>query len=248
MNVSFQLYSARSLPGQHEFLKTLAGIGYTEVEGFAGVYTDPIAYRAAMDDVGIRMPSGHFALSDLESNFEAQMSIAKTLGVADVVVPYLAEEDRPKNVEGYQSIAQRLNKLYEQLNGEGYSLAWHNHDFELEALPDGSVPLDVILTEAPYVSWEADLAWVAVAKADPAEWVETWGSRISAVHVKDLAPAGNNTDEDGWADVGEGTINWKSLMFSVRQVAPDAHAIMEHDNPSDVQRFASVSFANFSSY
>jgi hypothetical protein len=30
--------------------------------------------------------------------------------------------------------------------------------------------------------------------------------RVNAVHVKDFAPAGTNLDEDGWADVGAGTL------------------------------------------
>lgn len=248
MSVSFQLYSARTVPDQHEFLKTLAAIGYTAVEGFGGVYEKPESYRSAMDAAGVTMPSGHFALSDLEESFEEQLFIANTLGVKQVVVPYLAVEDRPQDVVGYEAIAKRLNVIYEKLNGEGLTLAWHNHEFEMQPLVDGSVPLDVLLNDAPNVSWEADLAWVAVAKADPLSWVKKLGARISAVHVKDLAAAGENVEEDGWADVGEGVIDWKTLMTTLRDVAPEAHTIMEHDKPSDVTRFATVSYNNFTSY
>ena len=44
--------------------------------------------------------------------------------------------------------------------------------------------------------------------ADPLEWMRPYGNRITAVHVKDIAPAGESADEDGWADVGHGTVDW----------------------------------------
>ena len=121
---------------------------------------------------------------------------------------------------------------------EGLRLAWHNHDFEFLALADGSYPIEHILTEG--VLWEADLAWIARAGADPAEWLERYGAKLVSVHVKDIAPAGENLDEDGWADVGTGTVDWAALWpIAVRAGA--SLMIAEHDKPSDFARFATVS-------
>ena len=36
--LSFQLYSARNYPSLEEFLGKLAALGYTQVEGFGGLY------------------------------------------------------------------------------------------------------------------------------------------------------------------------------------------------------------------
>ena len=47
--------------------------------------------------------------------------------------------------------------------------------------------------------------------ADPLDWIDRYGARIVAVHVKDIAPAGECADEDGWADVGHGTIDWPAI-------------------------------------
>ena len=44
--------------------------------------------------------------------------------------------------------------------------------------------------------------------ADPRRWIERYRGRIPLVHVKDIAPAGEKEDEDGWADVGTGTVPW----------------------------------------
>jgi len=248
MDVSFQLYSSRTVESQAEFLKTLAGIGYTQVEGFAAIYPEAQSFRTALDDAGMKMPSGHFHLKDLETDFSGQMAIAKTLGMEQMHICYLALEDGPLDSAGYASIAKRLNAVNEKIHDAGLTFGWHNHDFELVPLADGGIPMEILLTEAPEVTWEADLAWVARGNADPAEWVNKFGSRLTSVHVKDLAPTGEKQDEDGWADVGEGTLDWSGLVKAVRAVAPNALMVMEHDKPSDVLRFATTSFNNFSKY
>ncbi len=73
------------------------------------------------------------------------------------------------------------------------------------------------------------------------------GSRITAVHVKDIAPSGQNTNEDGWADVGYGTVDWKALTKMLKGT-PASYFIMEHDNPSDDERFARRSIATLKAF
>ena len=48
---------------------------------------------------------------------------------------------------------------------------------------------------------------------------------------------------DGWADVGHGTLDWKGLMAALRGKTPARYFVMEHDNPSDYERFARRSIA-----
>jgi len=248
MDVSFQLYSSREVPSQIEFLKDLAQLGYTQVEGYGGVYGEPDAFRSAMDEVGITMPSGHFGIDAMESDLEGQLSLATTLGIKHIYVPFLAAADRPKGSAGYLAFAKRLEALNSKVRDQGFDFGWHNHDFELIPLADGGVPLDILLTEAPGISWEGDLAWIIVGKGDAFQWVGEFGSRLTSVHVKDIAPAGENTNEDGWADVGEGTVDWQALTDKVRSASPDSLMVMEHDKPSDAKRFASTAIANFKSY
>ena len=47
MDVSFQLYSAREFTPWADVFSMLAGLGYTQVEGFGGNYEDPAATRAS---------------------------------------------------------------------------------------------------------------------------------------------------------------------------------------------------------
>jgi sugar phosphate isomerase/epimerase len=55
---------------------------------------------------------------------------------------------------------------------------------------------------------------------------------VTAAHVKDIAPAGQNLDQDGWADVGAGVLDWKDL-WAACIAAGARHMVVEHDKPSD---------------
>ena len=99
------------------------------------------------------------------------------------------------------------------------------------------MPQDLIFEGGPDLEWEIDVAWVVRGGADPAAWIHKYASRITAAHLKDIAPAGQNANEDGWADLGEGTVPWKALMADLRRT-PCTIFILEHDNPSDHARFA----------
>ena len=89
---------------------------------------------------------------------------------------------------------------------------------------------------------ELDLAWIAVGEESPVEWVKKYANILVSVHLKDIAPKGECLSEDGWADIGHGTMNWAETMDAVRKTKC-VYFVMEHDNPSDDMRFAQRSIA-----
>ncbi|SOE17074.1 sugar phosphate isomerase/epimerase [Hoeflea halophila] len=241
MDFSFQLYSARNFQPWADVLAMLAAAGYRNVEGFGGVYEDPASFREIMDRNGLSMPSGHFSIDALEGELDGVLKTAATLGIKQIFCPHISAEQRPADKAGWQAFAARLSAVGEKVRAAGYGFGWHNHDFEFVPLPDGSVPMQIILDAAPELEWEADTAWVIRGGADASDWVARHGNRITAVHVKDIAPQGECEDEDGWADVGHGTVDWTTLFRQLNTSAPATLFIMEHDNPSDAGRFASRS-------
>ena len=240
MTWSFQLYSARDFQPWADVFAMVARLGYDGVEGFGGVYSDPAATRALMDRHGLSMPTGHFSLDMLENDPDAAFGLARTLGVETIICPHIAADLRPADADGWADFGKRLAAVHAACAKAGYPFAWHNHDFEFAALSDGSIPMRIMLDAAPDIGWEIDVAWVVRGGADPMSWIAEYGSRIVAAHVKDMAPAGEAADEDGWADVGHGTMDWPAIMTALRDTKT-AVFVMEHDKPSDIERFASRS-------
>lgn len=245
MSVGLQLYSMRDCADQIALLGDLKGMGITYVEGYGGVYRDPAGYRAAMDANGITMPSGHIAVEDMESDLNGAATLAKTLGMRHVFGPYLQEQDRPATSAGYVDLAKRLATCGAQFADHGLTLGWHNHDFEFVTLADGGVPMDILLNEAPDLTWEADLAWVVKGGKDPLDYIKRFGNRITSVHVKDIAADGENLDQDGWADLGDGVMDWKALLQACRAQSSDLLYMLEHDKPADPVAYAARSGAAF---
>ncbi|MDN2580791.1 sugar phosphate isomerase/epimerase [Aquibium sp. ELW1220] len=246
MDWSFQLYSARNFQPWDRILKLLSDCGYRQVEGYGGVYSDPAGFRSEMDRNGLSMPSGHFSIDALENDFDGVRRIADALGVRLLICPYLMPDARPTDAAGWRGFGERLAKVGERATRDGYGFAWHNHDFEFKALADGTTPQEHILTTAPAVGWEIDVAWVIRGGVDPLPWIERHGARIVAVHVKDIAKSGEGLDEDGWSDVGHGTVDWRGLMKALRASTTAHYYVMEQDNPNDIDRFArrSIEAAN----
>ena len=244
---SFQLYSARNHPPLAATLAMLAKHGYKEVEGFGGVYDDAAKLRKNLDVNGLTMPSGHFAIDMLEKKKKAAIDIARTLGINKLVIPYLAAEARPKSAKGWKDFGKRLNAICESYRAEGFGVAWHNHDFEFAALKDGTTPHELMFANAPLLDWEIDVAWIARGKSNPLKWIRQYAGVITLAHVKDIAPRGQCADEDGWADVGQGVLKWKDYMAALAKTRC-MHWVMEHDLPSDAERFARRSIAAANKY
>lgn len=240
--LSFQLYSARNFPPLADFLPKLAKLGYKQVEGYGGLYADAAGLAAQLKSNGLTMPTGHFGLDQLKDTATA-LKTAETIGMKKIYCPYIAVEDRSADDSKWVELAETLASLGETYTKAGYGFGWHNHDFEFAPTTSGRLPMDIILETAPDIEWEADVAWIVRGKADPIAWFDRYGSRITAVHVKDIAPAGENANEDGWADVGHGRLDWDNLITKVTSKTKAEYFVAEHDNPSDAERFASRSIA-----
>lgn len=242
---SYQLYSSRDFGPMPETFGMLAALGYAHVEGYGPVYEDLDATKKALDETGLTMPSGHFAMDMVENNPDRVIEIAKALGIRKIIVPYLMPADRPTDAAGWTAFGKRLAAAGKLLQDAGFQFGWHNHDFEFIALPTGELPIDLILANES-VGFEFDVAWAAVAGKDPADVIAQYGDRIIAAHVKDRAPAGQNANEDGWADAGHGTLDWPGHFSALKAAGCDLF-IMEHDKPADDNRFASRALAYMTS-
>ena len=140
--ISFQLYSARNFPPIEKHLETLAAIGFDAVEPYGGAYkADPKGLRAKCDALGLKIPTCHMALADLDADRAAVIDTAKILGLETVIVPAVPQEQRSQDVAGWKALGAKLQEHAAAVKAAGLKFAWHNHAFEYVTLSDGSRPI-----------------------------------------------------------------------------------------------------------
>lgn len=243
MKLSLQLYSARFATPYAEVIRRLGAMGYDAAEGYGGVFDEMPAIAEALSETGMTMPSLHVSLDLIEENPDRVAEIAGQVGATMIFAPHIGSDQRPADADGWRAFAARLAAAHEAMATRGLTFGWHNHDFEFHELPGGETPMGIILDEAPMIDWEADIAWIVRGGGDPLAWIEKYGSRISAAHFKDIAPEGEKTDEDGWADPATGTMDWPAIIDALRSHARVEVLVAEHDKPSDFERFATQAHA-----
>ncbi len=245
--LSFQLYSARTLEPLEKQFELLASLGYKKVEPFGGLFGEPDRLKRLLEGHGMAAPTAHVGLDRLRTDPAAAAGLCRDLGIGTIYAPAPPLGEREGGEAEWQAIGQELNRIGKVVTGEGLKFGWHNHHWEYGKAADGRRFLDILLQEAPDILWEADLAWIVRGAADPVAEVKRYAGRIEAVHVKDIAPAGECLDEDGWADPGHGVLDWSKLVPALQEIGVSLY-VAEHDRPNDVARFARRAYATVASW
>ncbi len=240
--ISYQLYSSR-FSSIEDSLPMLAETGYREVEGYGALLTEADRLAEGLAASGLRMTTAHIPFEMIAEDPEGVLALADRFGLEAVFVPIVSSDDRPADAAGWEALADRLFAAGAPLRAAGLRFGWHNHDFELDDLGGGATALDILAGAG--LDLELDIGWIARARVDPVATIARFRGRIAAAHIKDLAPEGGNADEDGWADVGHGTLDWPAIHTAL-QAAGVGRYVVEHDNPSDHRRFARRSLAYLS--
>lgn len=236
--VSMQLWSTRGPDPLADQLSELAAMGYRDVQPYHDQYDDVPSLRALLDRSGLTSVSGHFAIGMFEGDARPVIEAARKLRMKLVVAPWLDPAERPTDADGWRRLHVRLQRMKSVVEDAGLAFAWHNHDFEFQRLPCGSYGIQYLLDED--IDLAADLAWISVAGQDPALWLRRYAGRIPAIHVKDVAAPGQNLDQQGFADVGEGMLDWDKLWSLANELNIPLR-VAEHDCPVDWRRFARTS-------
>jgi sugar phosphate isomerase/epimerase len=243
--LSIQLYSLRALPGLPEVLDAVRNAGYRHVE-LIGSHLDAASdVRKQLDARELSASSSHVGMAALRERFDVVMAACKTLGFTQLFMPAVPPDER-HNVEPYWTeLGRELGQMAMRAKDRGMTLGYHNHDWELNRQADGRSALDCLFAgagDAP-LAWQADVAWLVRGGADPVALMQHYKDRLVSVHAKDLAPEGTKLDEDGWADVGHGVLDWRGSLAPAAVACGARWLVAEHDKPSDPARFARNSFS-----
>jgi len=223
-----QLYTVRALMGDDldGTLQAVAEIGYAEVE-FAGLWgLSPRDMRSMLDGHGLSAASSHHDIGEVRGEWARSLDAARELGQSLCVVPSLSGDDR--SADGLRRVADDFNRAGEAAAAMGLRLGYHNHDWELRPLDDGTIPMDLLLerTDPTLVDWQMDIFWVVDGGGDPMAYFDAFPGRCRSVHVKDRSRSGD------MVDVGDGVIDFAGILARAERDGL-AHAFVEHDNPGD---------------
>lgn len=208
--VALQLYTLREETAKDFVgtLKKVADLGYQGVE-FAG-YGDLQAHelKNLLDELGLKAASSHVPLTRIKHHLEEEIAFNKEIGNTYIVCPFIMPDERTD--AHYEDLVQTLNAAGERLAKEGMTLAYHNHDFELETLSNGKRALDFILesTHPEWVQAEFDIYWLTKAGDSPSDWLKRYNGRTPLVHLKDMT----TDDEQFFAELGTGGVDLEAVL------------------------------------
>jgi len=234
-------------------------MGYGEVE-LPNLYgRDPAEIKRLADAAGLPIASLHvpavpFAPGDgltFQADPDEVARVAQALGISYLVIPFpvlpagfaIGEgEPFPQAISRafsgaerahWSRVAERFNQIGQEMTERGLTVAYHNHNLEFAPLDD-TTPWQVLMdeTDPDLLKVQLDLGWVAQAGLDPAEQLRALGSRVTSLHVKDVAQGGAQSFyfEATPAEVGSGRLDWASILPLAAEQGV-AHYFVEQEPP-----------------
>ena len=242
--LSIQLYTLRSLGELDRVLDVAKQAGYGHVETVGFHLDDAENVRARLDARGLKVSSSHVSLVALRERPEAMVRGCRILGFDQLFMPAVPPEQRQSEAPFWHALGHELGEVAQRMRDQGITLGYHNHHWELTPKDGAKTALELIFegAEGSPLAWQVDIAWLVRGGVDPKQWMERYRDRVVSAHVKDIAPAGQNKDQDGWADVGSGVLDWRDLWQAARAVGA-RWMVVEHDKPADPAETARASYA-----
>jgi sugar phosphate isomerase/epimerase len=275
LSIGLQVFSIRNELKKDFWgaLEKVAEIGYKNIE-FANhsAGTDPgvgfnieaDTLKKRMDELGLKTISAHvhpMTLDIMDSVIDYHQAIGNQALVCGIGFW--------KNKGDVLEFSKQLNKIGEKCRVRGMDFYYHNHFMEFQKF-DGQYVLDIILenTEKEFVKIELDTYWALRGGINPVQYLEKLGDRCDLIHQKDLTKAavpvnvfetiGEDCEIDVdkfrefskveyFTEVGEGTIDIKSIIGKAQDIRAAKYIILEQDHSSknELESIA-ISFKNLS--
>jgi len=196
-------------------LRNIAEIGYDGVEiGARHFYLDrPGYYAELLEKHRLELPAIHVGGDFLnrESVAEQLEGIARTIQFARGLgcgYIYLSGACRKGKTDAdYLHEARTYEEIGRRCAAEGLTLCYHNHDWEIANNLHG-LALLLNNVSGQYMRLAPDVGWIAVAGADPLEFLKNHEARIEALHFKDFR---NRATPRTFTELGTGIVDFKAV-------------------------------------
>ncbi len=239
MKIGAQLYTVRNYTqNEKDFactIEKIANMGYETVQiSGIGEEITPEKARKICDDNGVKIVLTHSDPDRIMNDTERLIEEHDIMGCDYIGIGGMPEKYR--NPEWLYHFAMDYKEAAQKIKEAGKLFMYHHHAFEFyrlsaegakEANPDKKM-IDYLMEwfTPEEMGFILDTYWVQAAGADPAEWIQKLGNRISCVHFKDMAARKDN----GYmmAPVMEGNLNWQRILKALENTNCK-YALVEQD-------------------
>ncbi len=216
MRIALQLYTVRESAGDRLAwtLNRVRDIGYDYVQwsGMPDLPGEEI--RVFLDGARLRAVAGHCAVESFETDYANTLRHWQHIGVGHLAPGGMMDDCRESHAAWLQGAA-RLDALGARLLTDGITLSYHNHDFELgrfDVEAHSKLELLYRYTAPAHLKAEFDVAWLAVAGADPAKWLSDYAGRCPIIHVKDVLLRERGASGPVFTALGDGNLDWDAVI------------------------------------
>jgi sugar phosphate isomerase/epimerase len=233
-------------------LKQLAAMGYQYVEHanyvnrkFYGY--SPTEFKKILNDLNLKMPSGHTVLSgkewddskkDFSDKWKQTIEDAATVGQKYVISPWMDESLR-QDYDGLLRFLDVFNKSGELCKQSGLKFGYHNHDFEFKYSLNGQKVYDIILekTDPALVLQQIDIGNMYGAGGRALDILKKHPGRFESMHVKDeiVSKTGGEMNDNYESTVlGKGVLPVKEIVDLFRKKGGTTEFIIEQESYQDL--------------
>lgn len=183
--IAVQLYSLREELNENfrGIVEKVKDMGYTGVEPYNGLPVSHLEASRLFESLGLEVISAHMPLP-VGDDRPTVLDAAAAYNLKYLVVPWMPQE-RFESVDSIKALCDELNEASLVARTHGYTLHYHNHDFEFREV-DGRPAYDIFLEHLDdTIMLQVDTYWVKVGGQDPVELVKKLGDRAPLLHIKD---------------------------------------------------------------
>lgn len=229
MKLCAQLYSVREAAqtpeGIRDTFHKIKAIGYEAVQVSGLGKIDAGELRDISEETGLPITCTHSPFDRILHDTDALIAEHKIYHC-----PVIGLGSMPNEYKGSEEALKRLFTDLEKPVGTildaGLHFAYHNHNFEFAALPEGGNAFDRMLEACPDWHFILDTYWVEYAGYSAVDYIrKVGGKRLPNIHYKDMA----RDEKRSICACGDGILDFSAITAVCREIGVQ-NALVEQDN------------------
>ncbi|HEY7119691.1 MAG TPA: sugar phosphate isomerase/epimerase [Tepidisphaeraceae bacterium] len=229
--IAVQLYSVRNelKTDFNGVIEKIGKMGFQAVE-FASLQErtrNAKELRKLLDDNGLKCCGTHTPLQTLQGDaLKVTIDLHKTLGNTFLICPSMSA----KTAENWVNLAKQFNEIAARCKEEGMFTGYHSHAGDFTTKFDGKTAWEIFFDNTmPDVIHQIDVGNTMSGGGDPIAMIKKYPGRTKSTHIKEHGGAKD-------AAIGEGQIDWKTLLNTYETVGGTEWYIVEYENGNPLEK------------